>query len=261
MISCLMVTQASHINTVGWAIYDFVRQSHLDKELIVLHDGKHDYHQYLAELIGHYPNSSITLVQESANYCLGELRNLSLELANGEYICQWDDDDRYHSARLEIQYSKMRQQDADFCFLTDQLHLFLDSKTLFWDDWNIESYPMNLIQGSIMARKALMPSYPSLDKGEDTPVIIEIAKSNTKIATLADKGYLYLYQYTGKNTWNAMHHCKISLLKQVGRAKIEENLEEIRNSLIDYGEDSFGFPLSDITMPTQGGAIRLFDES
>jgi len=258
MISCLMVTQTSHAATVPWAIYDFVRQSFADKELIILHDSDAEYHSYLLSIVNQYQGANIKLVQ-TKNASLGELRNQTLELAQGDYICQWDDDDRYHSLRLEIQFQHLNDNDAQFCFFTDQLHLFVGSRTVFWDDWNIETYPMNLIQGSIMGLKELMPAYQAIDKGEDTPVVQEIERQKYRIAELSGAGYLYLYQYTGKNTWDAIHHSKISSLKHKNLAELEQHKEILQAAFLDFNEDSFSFSLNDITMPTRDGTFHLFE--
>jgi hypothetical protein len=54
-----------------------------------------------------------------------------------------------------------------------------------------------------MCRKADMPSYPSLHRGEDTPVIEQLEASG-KLACLDQPG-LYIYAFHGNNTWHGTH--------------------------------------------------------
>ena len=44
-------------------------------------------------------------------------------------------------------------------YLVDQLHWFQPDNILYWDDWGGEPYPMNVIQGTILARREVMPPY------------------------------------------------------------------------------------------------------
>ena len=52
---------------------------------------------------------------------LGELRNLSVQYAQGEYVCQWDDDDYYSPLRLYEQYVNIIQQNKKGCILNQWL--------------------------------------------------------------------------------------------------------------------------------------------
>jgi len=110
-----------------------------------------------------------------------------------------------------------------------------------------------------MGLKELMPAYQAIDKGEDTPVVQEIERQKYRIAELSGAGYLYLYQYTGKNTWDAIHHSKISSLKHKNLAELEQHKEILQAAFLDFNEDSFSFSLNDITMPTRDGTFHLFE--
>jgi hypothetical protein len=119
---------------------------------------------------------------------------------------------------------------------------------------------MNLIQGSIMGRKEKMPEYPSISKGEDTPVVQEIAECGYKIAQLSDVGYLYLYQYTGKNTWDVVHHSKIVNFKHKSLDELVEYQDELRAAFLDFDEESFAFAFDELSLPTRDGTLMLFSE-
>ncbi len=249
-ISCLTVTQPSHIDTLPYSIRDFARQNFARKELVIVHDGSEEFHLSITALADRYPDEQIVVKKVTGPRSLGALRNIAVDAASGDLICQWDDDDRYHSERLMAQYTQLVKQGCDFCFLTDQLHLFSNTCELFWDNWNLETFPMNLIQGSIMGRRAQMPIYPQLDRGEDTPVVLEIIRKGCRVAELTGHGYLYLYVYNGKNTWNFQHHGEISAWKRYRQPQLEQNIEQIRRALKDY--DLMHLPLK---LPYDGGCI------
>src|SRR6202035_1136436 len=120
--------------------------------------------------------AAIAVHREPVGQTLGELRNASVAAARGETVCQWDDDDRYHPRRLELQFAAMRVENTEFCFLTDQLHLFIADRTMYWDDWNLEVHPLTLVEGTMLGSKAALGRYPALARGEDTPLILDLLR-------------------------------------------------------------------------------------
>src|SRR5215831_3106096 len=138
MISCLTVTQESRLGSLNLALSDFLRQTERDRELVIVHDGTDAFHERLSAMAGTDPGSRIRVVRvpSSPRLTLGALGNASLAAARGEYICQWDDDDRYHPRRFEIQMEALRAAGSDACVLVDQLHFFVESREMYWDDWH-----------------------------------------------------------------------------------------------------------------------------
>ena len=247
-----MVTQASKLREAERAIRCFGRQTFPERELVIVHDGGSDFETDLQQFAYRYSDVDIRIVSVDPGLALGELRNLSVEAASYPVICQWDDDDLYHPERLAIQYSMLTECDSDFCFLTDQLHWFEQEGWFFWDDWNVETYPMNLIQGTIMGRKDRLGRYPDLPRGEDTPVIVDIARRKLKVATLERRGYLYIYTYNGKNAWDAGHHEAISAWKRMRRGRLERHLPELTRYLSGY---EFDFDV--VKMPHDNGTVEI----
>jgi hypothetical protein len=128
MISCLTVTRETRFRSLELAVGDFARQTWAERELVIVHDGDAAFDVKLKRLAAAH------------------------DAARGETVCQWDDDDRYHPRRLEFQFAAMRVENSEFCFLTDQLHLFAAERTMYWDDWNLEVHPLNLVQGTLLGR-------------------------------------------------------------------------------------------------------------
>ena len=176
MISCLMVTQPGRIALARMAIADFAAQTHRECELLVLHDGDGPCHVALEHAAAEHA-AAIRVVRQPAGRTLGWLRNAAVAAAAGDHVCQWDDDDRYHPQRLALQWQALHDANADFCFLSDQLHWFAASAQMFWDDWDREAYPFNLVQGSLLGKRSRMPQYPDQARGEDTDLLVRILRS------------------------------------------------------------------------------------
>ncbi|MEP6997864.1 MAG: hypothetical protein ABI900_09450 [Betaproteobacteria bacterium] len=104
----------------------------------------------------------------------------------------------------------MRVENSEFCFLSDQLHLFTADRTMYWDDLNLEVHPLNLVQGTLLGSKAALGRYRPLARGEDTPLVLDLLRRDCRITRLREHGYLYVYVFDGKNAWDYRHHATIS---------------------------------------------------
>ena len=235
MISCLTVTHPGHRESLELAIRDFGRQTYQDCELVIVHDGDGRFHDDIKRECDRYEGRQIRVLQESAGKTLGELRNLAVDFADGDLVCQWDDDDRYHSERLARQHELLVQENSRFCFMTDQLHWFAKERVMFWDDWDVETWPMNLIQGTLLGFKADLPPYPNLARGEDSPVVARIVQNGVPVSQLKNEGYLYIYVFNGLNAWDELHHKAISAWKRLDRNRLVENRSVLLEGLLDYG--------------------------
>jgi len=252
VISCLTVTKTGRLEQLKLAVHCFNRQSHAGREMVIVHDGDEAYEEQLERLLERFPGEKFRVVRTGPGKSLGELRNLSVEAAAGNLVCQWDDDDLYHPERLAQQYRCLIERNADFCFLTDQLHWFQNTSEFFWDDWNVETYPMNLIQGTLMGRRAMMPRYPALPRGEDTPLLRAIHNSGTKLADLGGYGYLYIYTYSGQNAWDFSHHAAISRWKRLRKDRLDTERDRLTRELQRYD-----LPVREARFPHDDGEMVI----
>src|ERR1700676_5357033 len=140
MISCFTVTQEGRLAGLARAIADFCGQSARERELVIVHDGGRGLHQGVLRLASERDDAAINVVQVGAGQTLGALRNAAVAAARGNYVCQWDDDDRYHPRRLDAQLEALRAAKSDCSFLSDQLHLFAAAREMYWDEWHEEPY-------------------------------------------------------------------------------------------------------------------------
>ena len=197
LISCLMVTRERYESACR-AIMCFRRQSYPNKELVIIDD---DPDNKLGQWVQSLADDSLVYVHlPDEKKSLGELRNLSLEHAHGQYIAQWDDDDLSHPDRLLMQMSALADMGNDVSFLQRQL---------FWmpDENKLSVTERRIIENTIVCKKSLLPAYPTLSKGEDTPVCETLVKNNDTV--LCDKPELYIYVAHGTNTWNSEHLNKV----------------------------------------------------
>lgn len=216
-ISCLCLS-LNRLVQLKEAIRCYCDQSYPNKELIILSEGSKRYKAAIQAHMDTLDRKDIRFIPlEGKDYSLGKLRNISVEAAQGEIICQWDDDDLNHPERLKTQASFMFNEQAGACCMTDQLQYFWESRELFWVNWwqeRLGGYH-RLIPGTLMMFKDQRFKYPEdgsrAHAGEDS-AFLESFYDKIKIAPLKDVGHLYVYTFHGSNTFDQSHHEKISLL-------------------------------------------------
>ncbi len=252
MISCLMVTQSGRQTLAGLAMADFAAQCYPNRELVVVHDGDSECHAALHSAAATHSVATIRVRRTEPGQTLGELRNAAVEAAAGDFVCQWDDDDRYHPERLTLQWNALRDAGAEFCFLRDQLHWYPLSGELYWEDWDSEAYPLNLVQGTLLGRRDCMPAYPARVRGEDTGLLLTLLRGSRRITRLAGAGWCSVYVYHGANAWSEAHHRAISAAKSLGEVRLLQRWAGLQRRLAEYRPG-----LGPLHMPHPSGALTL----
>ena len=192
-VSCVMITRGK-LELARCAVRCFLDQSYEHRELIIVEDGEgSDLQDYVASLA----SAKITYVKLcSEGKTLGELRNIGIGHAQGEYIAQWDDDDLSDACRLEAQMLGILAMEAGASFL--QRHL------LWWPDRKRMAFSRPRIwEGSMVAHRTTLCPYAHVRRGEDTPVVAHVAK-HARVA-LVDVPSLYVYICHGHNTFVQEH--------------------------------------------------------
>lgn len=192
-----MVT-ANRKRIASRAIKCFERQTYANKELVIVDDGKQDY----SDLLSNIPPSDVNYVRikQKERIKLGELRNISLDAAKGDFLIQWDDDDWYHEDRIRLQ-SNVLQKGADACCLSSSLTHIQNSE--------FEHLPFigslnGGIPGSIMHVKNKSIRYPNYLKGEDS-VYLDAWNEKECVVLPSSLAYLFIRCYHGANTWDLQH--------------------------------------------------------
>lgn len=246
MISCLCVTRADRLAFLVTAVGDFARQVLTNRELVIVHDGDAAAEAAILAVASVHPGACVRVVQVVPGPLLGGLRNAAVQAARGDWVCQWDDDDRYHPLRLSLQWDAAQAEGAAACYLVDQLHWSRAESgaesgaegLLCWDDWDREAYPLNVVQGTLLARRAVMPAYPNVARGEDTLHTHALMRASVQlgfeVARLRGAGWCYVYCHHGANVWDAAHHQAISTAKHLPAARLLPRLAVLRVRLRDY---------------------------
>lgn len=189
-VSCLMVTRGN-IELAKTAYYSFRLQTWSNKELIIICDSNAEELRKMVAL-----DDRVRFVEVPSGFSLGELRNISVSQASGDFVCQWDDDDLYAPERISISLGVLLSASVDA--------VFLNSWIVWWMQRNLMCIaPSRIWEGSLLARRSVMPIYPALKKGEDTTVTQWITE-HFPVAVI-DYPQLYCYRITGENTWNVEH--------------------------------------------------------
>lgn len=202
-ISCLCVTHNKPL-MLQRVINCFRNQSYRYKQLVIVYEESDEL--TVGFLHGQIWEESIKLVKVSdkpVKLPLGKLRNLSLEEADGDYVCQWDDDDWYDPDRLSIQMEAILKADRPASILF---------QWVVFDAVASKAYlsGRRLWEGSILCRKDILLNrpYPEISKGEDTEVIESLVRKNL-LTVIHDMPELYIYIYHGANTWEQDHFTDI----------------------------------------------------
>jgi len=194
LVSCLMVTK-DRFELAQLAVGCFRRQSWPRKELVILDEGADGR---LRDWVAGLTDPDIRLVPVAGGRTLGELRNQSLELARGDFVCQWDDDDLQHPARLEIALAAMAATQTTTSFLARET-MWVPARQRMA---TVAERPRPH-ENTVLAPRGSSLRYPSLARAEDTPAVLALVARQR--AVLLDLPQLYVYGVHGRNTWDDDH--------------------------------------------------------
>ncbi|HEX3558793.1 MAG TPA: glycosyltransferase [Pyrinomonadaceae bacterium] len=238
-VSCLMVT-LDRLTLAKRSIRSFAAQRYEDRELLIVTDGSEVFRRALERYVAALGLERVRFFYPDGDrLTLGHLRNISMEEARGELICQWDDDDYSHPDRLAVQVGHMLGERARACFLTDHLQFIEEQRMLCWIDWTVDGTlegTARLAPGTLLMFRDARFKYPEegpyARQGEDS-VFLERLYHSAPVAQLSGAGHLYLYQYHGRNTFPREHHYHMSSCR-TSNAHLHENADRLREAASHY---------------------------
>ncbi len=182
------------------AIEYFKLQTYSDKEFVLVSRARNpDYDEIIR--LPSFSNLTINyFTHESADeITLGDLRNLSIKSALGEYFCIWDDDDWHHCQRLE------KQMDA---ILKDGKNGSILAYCILFDTTRNEAYLSHPLMppATILCKKSIIDDsikYPQLNLSEDLHFFRNLNRNNALKPIIYPA--LYIYNFHGANSWNVDH--------------------------------------------------------
>jgi glycosyltransferase involved in cell wall biosynthesis len=193
LVTCIMPT-ADRRGFVPDAIRYFTRQTYPNRELLILDDGQDS----IADLVP--ACEQIRYVRLERRLSIGAKRNLACELARGEIIAHWDDDDWIADWRLSYQVKALVRHSSPAVCGVSRL-LFLDSQ--HGRAWTY-SRPVGerrpwIAGGTLCYHKTLWRRFPfpNISQGEDTRFIWSIPPES--VLNLTDNDF-YVATVHARNT-------------------------------------------------------------
>jgi glycosyltransferase involved in cell wall biosynthesis len=236
--------------------------------MIIVSQGTSSQNNAIREMIiGH---DNIHFVEAPKHLTLGRMRNLSVELSHGEFVCQWDDDDWYHPDRIMTQFRHLRGG-AVASLYSKYLKYFADTQQMYMIDHlrGPQDYldlcelhkHKKFLAGSIMFKKSFFHEFNNClypdggwqsDKEEDLNVLQKLSKVGMIVPITS--GHEYCYVYHGGNVYQRRHHemlfhkkwtgtaeeliaCKEHIEKILSVAQIKDLVEVCSTPLLDFDQD------------------------
>jgi|ERR1017187_4113099 glycosyltransferase involved in cell wall biosynthesis len=238
MVSCLMVTLPvpERLAFVKRSIAAFCCQTLPRKELVVLvNGGIASGRDALLDYVGSLKRSDIRVLTPPGQLNLGQLRNISVENATGDVLCQWDDDDLCHPERLERQLTVLMEGNYEAAFLRDVIQYFPQSRSLYCTNWRATEAGGH--PGTLMVRRSVPFHYPTegciARLGEDLHVALSL-KERGRVGFIPDMPYLFVYISHGKNSWNDDHHRMLASKLSISQGLLRRREAEMREGLKFY---------------------------
>ena len=211
-VSCIMPT-ANRRQFVPLAVRYFLDQDYVNKELIILDDGNDP----VRDLILDHPD--IRYYHESTRRSLGAKRNRLCELASGELIAHWDDDDWYSSERLSVQVEIMRRTDIGLCGINRLLYFDLNSRRSYEYHYRANS---NLWLSMLCYWRSLWRDhrFPDVQVGSDTRFLWSLDSNKMAIVEQDRLNVCFIHgtnvapKKTSGSNWKRVDESKIAEVLQ-----------------------------------------------
>lgn len=163
LVTCIMPT-AGRRRLVAQSARYFLRQDYANRELLILDDGAH------ADAAGVPSDPRIRYVRLEGPRTLGAKRNLACEMASGEFIAHWDDDDWSSPHRLSLQMRALTENPSiGLCGLAS-IYFFDPLRQRAWIYQHPSGQRSWVAGGTMCYRKDFWSHirFPDVSEGEDT---------------------------------------------------------------------------------------------
>jgi glycosyltransferase involved in cell wall biosynthesis len=199
LVSCIVPTRGR----TDWLLQSvryFQRQHYPARELIVVDDGNEDAAAVLPS------DPAIRYVRVSRGTSIGAKRNHACELAGGDIIVQWDDDDWYGADRLSAQVTPLVADRADITGLTSDVFFVLPT----WQFWTCTAelhrrlFFGDVHGGTLAYRRRvweLLARYPDVSLAEDAAFLRQALNRGARLERVDGRGH-FVYVRHETNAWS-----------------------------------------------------------
>jgi len=252
LISCLTVTLPvpGRFERLKQSLAAYAGQTHARRELVlVVNGGVAESATAIKAHVAALGRADIRIVEPPGDLTLGALRNVSLEAARGEVVCQWDDDDLNHPTRLERQLGALAASEAEGICLQEVMQFFPAERRLYCTNWratDARAHP-----GTLMRWTRASAAYPETGAqarlGEDLEVVLELQRRGA-YAVMEGVPHLYVYVSYGENSWDEGHHHMLAT-----RLGLSQGLLQRREASLREGLAAFDLGPGDVTVQGSNG--------
>jgi glycosyltransferase involved in cell wall biosynthesis len=191
-ITCIMPT-ADRRPFVAGAIEQFLRQDDVNCELIVLDDGTRP----VSDLMPADPR--VRYIRDPQKRPVGAKRNRLCELAQGDIILHWDDDDWNATWRVRYQVQRLCATGADICGL-DRVRFYDPAEDRGWEYVYAAPATSWVYGATLCYTKAFWRRnpFPPIGVGEDSRFVWSSASK--RIVALDDPSFFVGIIHTGNTS-------------------------------------------------------------
>jgi glycosyltransferase involved in cell wall biosynthesis len=184
---------------VQQSIRYFQRQTYPARELIIVDNSRVSSEKDLP------CDPRIRYVHRSQRMTIGAMRNLACDMARGEFIAHWDDDDWYGPTRLAAQVAPIAAGEADVTALA-ATPFFDVSHGQFWactPALFARMFTYAVHGGTLVYARRLFCAanrYPNVSIAEDAAFLRTAVTRGARLRPI-DAGELFVYVRHGQNAW------------------------------------------------------------
>lgn len=199
LVSCLMITR-DRLQLARRSLACLQAQTWPRLELVVVDNGEESCSDLLEPLRDRMDVRYISAQPEPGRH-IGDLRNIALDHANGDYCATWDDDDWYHPRRIEAQMALMKSRSLKVVTLGQVLMHINTSQ--FASSPFISIHPDGAPHTMLHARTTLR--YQNLPRSSDVRFHDELRRREPAGYLGREGAHLYVRCYHGGNLWSRTH--------------------------------------------------------
>lgn len=198
LISCIMPTRG-RTELALQAVRYFLAQDYPHRELVIVDDAGNDLGERLPA------DERIRYEAVLAGSTIGAKRNRAVEIARGQIIAHWDDDDWYAPNRLSAQAAPILAGRGDITALRGDVFFDLDR----WEFWGTTPalhrrlFVGDVHGGTLMYRSSVWGRravFPASNLAEDAAFLARATRSGARLVTVDDPT-LFIYLRHGANAW------------------------------------------------------------
>ena len=196
--TCIMPT-ADRRGFVEVALGLFLAQEDVRSELIVVDSGRRTVEDLCRGV------ARVRYVRAQPGASIGAQRNLACDLACGDVVVHWDDDDWYGPERLRRQIEPIAGDRADVTGLENRYTLSLPDGA-FWttsEELHRRMFVGNVHGGTLAFRRSLLRSglrYRDVNIAEDAALLAQIVRIGGRLERVPNEG-TFVYVRHGRNAW------------------------------------------------------------